>query len=600
MYQTVPTFMPNAGIVLNAPQEFLPVNVSVKSRNMEYFNGLLQARLGLTKLDAAILSGGAPINRQYSFRLSNGSIFYMFFTTKDVCYYDFSTAKYVYITPVYTTGTIAVSGTGVTGVGTAFLANVKIGDFLKVGAGNIDSNATWYKVTNVADNTHLTLATSAGTVGAGSAYVVRKTFTANSLQPWFCYPFVDNSLGDVLLATNGSDGPIYWDGIATTVSFIPTGGGNQLPANFVAKYIKVYKNRVIWAWCVEGGINNKKRIKWSGVANFQSYQAIDFIDLLDEDTEIRGLCIFDDFLMVGKEREWYVGRPDLTTFVFQFSKSSTAEGLKSQGSVIVRKDYVYYYGFDKKFHRWNILRDEILTEEIFLETQNFDQNLEQFIEGFDFYKKNQIRWFCPYVNNNGYNNYTVVFDYHDHKLNVWDCPNVTAQCSMGYYILVSDLYVDDPTWGEYYLDQQEGYWDDTTFVGNAPVFLYCGYDGIVRIADQGSTDDGSTINYLFRSTRNNFQMPEYVKRLYKQQFWFVVDPTTSITVRLLRNDSTSYDPVIKTIPLQSASADIVKKMITWDKEAQDFQIEISSTSFFAMLGWMNFIMRKRKINSNVY
>lgn len=586
--------MPNAGIVLNSPQEFLPANVSPYSRNMELYNGLLQTRLGLVKFDTAVLS--EPVTRQYNFRVSAGSVYYLFCTSKDIYSYDFSNMRYDILTPLYIAGTIAVSGTAVVGTGTAFLANVKIGDYLKIGAGSVHTGSTWYLVTNVADNTHLTLGSSAGTVGAGSAYVVRKTFTGSATTPWFCKSFVDNSLGDMWIATNGVDGPIYWTA-SGQVQFIARGGGNQLPANFTAKYIAIYKNRVIWGWCNEGGINNKKRLRWSGVANYVSYLGVDFIDLLDEDTEIRGLCIFDDYLMVGKEKEWYVGRPDPTNFVFDFSRSSTAEGLKSQGSVIVRKDYVYFYGFDKKIHRWNILRDEILTEQIFLETQNFDQNLEQYIEGFDVYTKNQIRWFCPYINNNAYNNYIIVFDYLYKNIQVWNCSSAQALCSMGSYILQADLYMDDLIWGEYFLDEQDGYFDDVTFLANAPVFLYCGYDGIVRKADIGSTDDGSSYIRMFRSTRNNFSMPDQFKRLWKQSYWFLEDPITTVTIKMKKDDKNSYESLQPTISLQDDDKDVVKKLILWDKEAQDFQIEISATSFFALMGWLSLVFPKRKIQN---
>lgn len=592
-YEVIPTFMPNAGVVLNKPQEFLAANYSPYSRNMEFFNDLLQSRLGLIKFDPAVLSG--PVLLQKVF-IRSGSLYYLFATTKDLYSYDFSTSKFIIITPTYSTGTIEIQAgtpTILRGTGTTWLSKAKSGDFVKIGAGNIDTNATWYTVLSVDSDTQITLTTSAPTTAALTAYVLRQTFTGSATNIWFSAAFVDNAQGEVWIATNGTDSPIWWNatGQAQLVSFSGLSG----PLT-TAKYITVYKNRVVWHWIVEGGINNKRRNRWSAVANFQSYQDIDFNDLLDEDTEIRGACVFDDFLMIGKEKEWYVGRPDPTTFVFAFAKSSTAEGLKSNGSIIVKKDYVYYYGFDKKFHRWNILRDEIISEEIFPETKDFDQNLEQYITGIDVYVKNQIRWFCPYTSV-AMNNYIVVYDYRHSVLEVWDCANANALSCMGSYILQSDLYMDDTTWGEYYMDQQDGYFDDVTYLANAPQFLYCGYDGIVRKCDQGSDDDGFAFNRIFRSTRNNYQMPAQFKRLWRQQFWFQSDPITSVTIKMKKDDSTTYDPKQNVISLINANRDVVKKMVPWDKEAQDFQIEISATNFFAMMGWLSFVMPKRKINS---
>lgn len=661
MYSVVPVFKPNGGIVLNSPEEFLANNVSPYSRNMEYFNDYEQTRLGLIKFDNAVLSG--PVLHQRVFRLSNQTIFYLFFTTRDIYSYDFAAMRFDILTPLYQTGTISISGTAVTGVGTAWEANVKAGDFIKAGTTNINTGATWYEVAAVIDDTHLTL-TGVGTTVSGSAYAVRQTFSGDATNYWFSAPFVDQQLGDVLIATNGEDPMIYWNG-SGQVKFIPAGNVNYtftvtsanatagavysnngqnftvvetissstvlmangigfadvsgtltkvsgtgdstitftsatfitgLPTGFIARYVTVYKDRVVLGWCIEGGLNNTRRVRWNDVANIFSWQGIDFEDLLDEDTEITGLCVFDEYLMVGKEKEWYVGRPDTSTFVFDFDKSSTAEGLTSQGSVVVRKDYIYFYGHDKKFHRWNILRDDILSEGIFPETKNFDPNLERFIQGCDFYNKNQIRWMCPYTSTD-FNNYIVVYDYHVNSIRVWDCAQDQALACMGFYILQQDLYMDDVVWGEFYLDVTDGYFDEVVYLANTPVFIYGGYDGIVRICDQGPTDDGEVYTRTFRANRNNFQMPDQFKRLWQQQFWFLQDPSTVVTIKMKKDDNASYESRQPTLALQNSNRDVVKLLVKWDKEAQDFQIEISATSFFALMGWLSYVMPKRKIKN---
>jgi len=70
-----------------------------------------------------------------------------------------------------TSGTVAVSGTTVTGTRT-FFTTAMVG--FRIGFGSTDPNAisTWYIISNFTSITSITISTSAGTIGAGSAYVI--------------------------------------------------------------------------------------------------------------------------------------------------------------------------------------------------------------------------------------------------------------------------------------------------------------------------------------------------------------------------------------------------------------------------------------------
>ena len=73
----------------------------------------------------------------------------------------------------YSTGTVAASDTAVTGSGTAWQTNrCCVGN--RIGFGSTDPNAitTWYEISAMASDTGITLATSAGTVTAGTPYVI--------------------------------------------------------------------------------------------------------------------------------------------------------------------------------------------------------------------------------------------------------------------------------------------------------------------------------------------------------------------------------------------------------------------------------------------
>lgn len=73
------------------------------------------------------------------------------------------------------TGTVAVSGTAVTGTGTFFNTNrVAIGARIGFGSTDPAQITTWYRITAKASDTGATLNVSAGTVTAGTAYVIQE------------------------------------------------------------------------------------------------------------------------------------------------------------------------------------------------------------------------------------------------------------------------------------------------------------------------------------------------------------------------------------------------------------------------------------------
>ena len=73
----------------------------------------------------------------------------------------------------YTTGTVGVSGTAVTGSGTAWNTGLSVGS--RIGFGSTDPQAitTWYQISAIGSDTSITLTSSAGTVSAGTPYVIQ-------------------------------------------------------------------------------------------------------------------------------------------------------------------------------------------------------------------------------------------------------------------------------------------------------------------------------------------------------------------------------------------------------------------------------------------
>jgi hypothetical protein len=73
----------------------------------------------------------------------------------------------------YTTGTVGVSGTAVTGTGTAWLTGLSVGS--RIGFGSTDPTAitTWFQISAIGSNTSITLTGSAGTIAEGTPYVIQ-------------------------------------------------------------------------------------------------------------------------------------------------------------------------------------------------------------------------------------------------------------------------------------------------------------------------------------------------------------------------------------------------------------------------------------------
>ena len=72
-----------------------------------------------------------------------------------------------------TTGTVAVSGTAVTGTSTLFSTNkVCVGNRIGFGSTDPSQITTWYEISAIGSDNSITLTQSAGTISSGTAYVI--------------------------------------------------------------------------------------------------------------------------------------------------------------------------------------------------------------------------------------------------------------------------------------------------------------------------------------------------------------------------------------------------------------------------------------------
>jgi hypothetical protein len=106
----------------------------------------------------------------------------------------------------HTTGTVAVSGTAVTGTSTQFQTQ-RIAVGARIGFGTTDPTAvtTWYYISAIGSNTGATLTLSAGTITAGTSYVIEE------LRPVLTLTNTTTTNGGLFVGKG-----ITWDDFITT------------------------------------------------------------------------------------------------------------------------------------------------------------------------------------------------------------------------------------------------------------------------------------------------------------------------------------------------------------------------------------------------
>lgn len=148
---------------------------------------------------------------------------------------------------LYTTGTVEVNTTTVTGTGTTWLSDrMSVGSRIGFGSTDPTQITTWYEIGAINNDTTITLTTSAGTISAGTPYVIEDIIllTANTNATTTngglfvtkgIRPEIFTSSGTVIPAATTVDNirAVYWLADASTVTNIATGGAS-------------YANRVSW------------------------------------------------------------------------------------------------------------------------------------------------------------------------------------------------------------------------------------------------------------------------------------------------------------------------------------------------------------------
>lgn len=339
---------PNLGLYLDRAIVNIPRGGLQAGRNFRIQQGKLSnTNLGWSAFAPFTLNGAVTLIATMNLR--NGTVLLIFGTPTDLYVYNSAGAGSVtYITPIYATGTAAASGTGVTGSGTAWNTgtptNAKAGDEISFGSNTQNSTtATWYVIDTVNSDTSLTLHTSAGTVGAGTAYTVRRKFTATAADFWQYDVFVNAQPAseDRIYFTNGVDFPVRWNGADLHAVLLSTLG-------FTCKTLVVYKNQLLYANLNQGGtlkptdlINSdvaSPEVTNSGLAGqFKISGTADSISRIEK---------LGDYIVIYLSRTViianYVGDP----LLFIFRTAAEGKGLQALRGLASYPEYHEFIGAD--------------------------------------------------------------------------------------------------------------------------------------------------------------------------------------------------------------------------------------------------------------
>lgn len=334
---------PNVGLVFDQPPIDIPKRGLRDGLNFRVKNGTLESlNLGWSKFAEWTLDG--PVQLIDNFFPRTGGEQLIFGTARDLYRYSEMDGQVRYITPRYTTGTVAVSGAAVTGTGTTWTTNASIGDEIAF-IDSVSPASTWYTILSVDSDTGITLTASAGTIGAGSAYTIRRLFTPQN-DGWSVDTFVnDGTSGDDLwFATNGVDPVVTWDGVDVAVTSHPELG-------FTAKTIAAYRNMMIY-----GNLNYNSELLPTTIINSDVGLPLNAGDTgtgLSEQfvahsgtDEILNLVPIGDYLVIYAERTivpvQFVGDP----LIFLFRVAISGVGPVSGNAIADFGDFHEFLGAD--------------------------------------------------------------------------------------------------------------------------------------------------------------------------------------------------------------------------------------------------------------
>ena len=538
-------FQPNLGLYLSRDLLSIPERAVQDGRNFRVKNGQLgNVNLGWAAYSTFDFETAVMAFDQTSLR--TGTQLDIVVTIRDIYAYDQATDTALFLNRRYNTGTVAASGTAVTGTGTGwFAASIKIGDYI-----NFTSNAqrtptaAWFRITAVdAGGTGLTLATSAGTVGAGTAYTIRRTFTGSIGDIWVTDVFVtpDDGTGDNLwFATNGVDGIVTWDGQATQVVERSTALG------FTCKTLRVYKNMMVYGNLIVSGNAFQTSIINSDIgkplnagsastglaAQFRAHDGIEPINVLET---------LGDNLVIYAERNVVLAQFVGADLVFIFREAAAGVGPIAGRLLADFGDYHEFIGADSQYLFDGVSVTEI-GKQVWREILRQRDATRQHLGWSHFDEENgELVWAIPLITDAGVGVETEppAEAFIEHYLEeVGDrVPDPVSRRAMPFLCAGSSRVLDSVTWDQLTMTWEElvTQWNDATLFAAFPLNIMGDDEGnlwTLNASQQGAGTALASYVRFGRRTTADGRMRALLTRVYP----FMEKLNTDVTVTVNLSD----------------------------------------------------------------
>jgi len=256
-------------------------NESPLCRNARITRNYIEPRPGLS-----LIYNGFDSDVMYirEFILSTGEYFLIILTTKSL-YYSLNLTTFYRLPWYYSTGTVttAVASPTVTGSGTSWLSNARVGDKFKC-----DADSTWKTILTVDTNTQITLTENYGVARSNANYKIDRYFGGNTENQFWGLTIAD---ADYFVFSQGIDPVLYVDYTMTEVKRLS-------PDCEAATFGALFADRLVIA-----GIPNKSyRLKWCARGIYIDWTGIGsgFKDWTEDPQGITGLSVFSGILIVYK------------------------------------------------------------------------------------------------------------------------------------------------------------------------------------------------------------------------------------------------------------------------------------------------------------
>lgn len=535
---------PNKGLRFDRPAIALDPLELQDGLNFRITKGTLNnLNLGYTQFGNFTLD--SPARLITNFLMRSGDEHLIFATLTDLYRYNPSTTNVVFLTPVYTTGTAAASGTAVTGTGTIWSTNAKAGDKIAFGAANVnDPAATWFTIATVNTDTGITLTASAGTVGNG-AYTIRRLFSGNVTDLWTPAPFIKAD-AELIYFTNGVDPLTRWNG---TDAF-----ATRLDA-FALKKIKamtVFKNMMIYGNFERAGQHRPTAIVNSDVGDPENVTAglsEEFI-VYGGTEPLRSMMPMGDSLIIYARRIISTAQFVDAPLIFLFRTAATGFGLMGPRAIADFGDYHIFLAVDNAYKFDGVTVTE-WGQHIWREVIRRHDPTRS-IRAYSFWdeENGELIWAIPLNTDAGSGDSTALMErsFVQHYLeldNEGDPQPYSARdfpfTAVGYYFQNAGTAWSDitETWAEFNFR-----WNDQFFSSSFPLNLAGKVDGKVYVLSTAQNLPGGLgINSFVRFGRRatgDARMRGLVRRVYP----FADTLASTLNVRVRLSDSALGTPTI--------------------------------------------------------